>query len=161
MKANRELRYVDRKSSNSSWTEVKKKVYILTSSTRKADDIKDTLVAFWTIARPLSKLTEKRRHFSAFPSGVPISMLIFIGTKIFWNMYTLAFRLTLLMNNSTAHTIHTKARLLHQSAVARENRQGRWKQVTWHFILTYYYLMCPLWFTITLSLQTPIGQHAC
>lgn len=140
-------------------TEQSKKVYILTSSTRKAEDIKDTLVAVWTFARPLSKLVEKRRHFFAFPSGVPISMLIFIGTKIFWNMYTLAFRLTLLMNNSTAHNIHTEAWLLHQSAVAGEDRQGRLIRKTWHFTLTNYYLMCPLWLTIILSLQTAIGQQ--
>jgi len=57
-------------------------------------------------------------------------MHIFIGTKIFWNMYTLAFRLTLLMNNSAAHTIYTEARLLHQSAVAVEDRQGRLKRTT-------------------------------
>jgi len=48
------------------------------------------------------------------------------------------------MNNSAAHTIYTEARLLHQSAVAVEDRQGRLKRTTWHFTLSNYYLMCPL-----------------
>lgn len=39
-------------------------------------------------------------------------------------MYMLAFRLTLLLNNSMPHTPHTEAPLKHQSAVVGEDRQG-------------------------------------